>query len=142
MEYYLWIKAFHIVFVISWFAGIFYLPRLFVHHAMSEDSATQERLSIMEGKLYRFVTPIAFLSLGLGLWMTYLNWHYFKTAGWLHAKFVALILLFAYHFYCGHLVRIFAAKANQRSHKFYRIFNEFPVFLLIAIVILAVVKPF
>ena len=139
---YLWIKAFHIIFVIAWFAGIFYLPRLFVHHAMSDDAATQERLSIMEGKLYRFVTPIAFLSLFLGLIMAYLNWPYFKQAGWFHAKFLLVGLLFAYHFYCGHLVKVFAAGENQRSHKFYRFFNEAPVFLLMAIVILAVVKPF
>ena len=142
MEYYLWIKAFHLVFVISWFAGIFYLPRLFVHHAMSEDRATQERLSIMERKLYRFITPIAFISLGLGLWMSYLNWEYFRSAGWFHAKAAAVIVLFLYHFYCGHLVSVFAHQDNQRSHQFYRLFNEFPVFLLVAIVIFAVVKPF
>ena len=142
MEFYLWIKAFHIFFVIAWFAGIFYLPRLFVHHALSEDSATQERLSIMEGKLYRFVTPIAFLSLFMGLWMAYLNWPYLQSAGWFHAKFAIVIVLFGYHFYCGKLVKVFAAGNNQRSHKFYRIFNELPVLLLLAIIILVVVKPF
>ena len=109
---------------------------------MSEDSATQQRLSIMEGKLYRFVTPIAFLSLFLGLAMAYLNWPYFKTAGWFHAKFVLILILFAYHFYCGKLVKTFAAGENHRSDKFYRIFNELPVFLLVGVVILAVVKPF
>ena len=139
---YLWLKALHIIFVISWFAGIFYLPRLFVHHAMSEDAATRERLTIMERKLYRFVTPFAFLSLFFGLWMAWLNWDYFSSAGWFHAKALLLVLLFAYHFYCGHLVRLFAENRNHRSHVFYRFFNELPVLALFAIVILAVVKPF
>lgn len=139
---YLWIKAFHIFFVISWFAGIFYLPRLFVHHAMSEDNATKQRLSIMEQKLYGFITPLAFISLFLGLWMAYLHWSYLASAAWFHAKITLVILLFIYHFYCGKLVKVFAADKNTRSHKFYRIYNELPVLLLLAIIILAVVKPF
>lgn len=139
---YLWIKAFHIIFVICWFAGIFYLPRLFVHHAMSTDAATQQRLSIMEGKLYRFVTPIAFISLGLGLWLVALNPDFYLKSGWFHAKFSLIVLLFVYHFYCGHLLKQFAAGNNTRSHVFYRVFNELPVLALFAIVILAVVKPF
>ena len=142
MSLYLWIKALHIIFVICWFAGIFYLPRLFVHHAMSEDSATQQRLSIMERKLYRFTTPFAFISLFLGLWMGWLNWDYLKSAGWFHAKVGLVFFLFAYHFYCGSLVKQFAAGENSRSHKFYRFFNELPVFVLFAVVILVVVKPF
>lgn len=139
---YLWIKAFHIIFVICWFAGIFYLPRLFVHHAMSEDSATRNRLSIMEQKLYRFVTPFAFISLFFGLWMAWLNWPALASGGWFHAKLTLVFLLFAYHFYCGRLVRMFAEERNTRSHLFYRIFNELPVLALFIIVILAVVKPF
>jgi putative membrane protein len=139
---YLWIKAFHIIFVICWFAGIFYLPRLFVHHAMSTDKATQLRLSIMERKLYRFTTPFAFISLFLGLWMVYLNPDYYLQAGWFYAKVILIILLFAYHFYCGKLVTVFEQGNNQRSHVFYRIFNELPVFALFIIVILVVVKPF
>ena len=139
---YLWIKAFHIIFVICWFAGIFYLPRLFVHHAMSTDAATQQRLTIMEGKLYRFITPFAFISLGLGLWLVALNPGFYMKAGWFHAKFTLILLLFAYHFYCGHLVKQFAVGKNSRSHVFYRVFNELPVLVLFAIVILAVVKPF
>ena len=139
---YLWIKAFHIIFVICWFAGVFYLPRLFVHHAMSEDTATRARLSLMEGKLYRFVTPFAFLSLGFGLWMVALNPDFYLTSGWFHVKFTLIILLFAYHFYCGKLVKQFALGNNTRSHVFYRIFNELPVLALFTIVILAVVKPF
>lgn len=139
---YLWIKAFHIIFVICWFAGIFYLPRLFVHHAMSTDAATQERLGIMERKLYRFTTPFAFISLFLGLWMISFNPDYYKSAGWFHIKFTLVILLFVYHFYCGKIVTQFAAGKNTRSHVFYRVFNELPVFALFIIVILAVVKPF
>ncbi len=142
MSLYLWIKAFHIIFVICWFAGIFYLPRLFVHHAMSEDSATQQRLSIMEKKLYGFITPFAFISLFLGVWMGWLNWDYLKSAGWLHVKVGLVFFLFVYHFYCGRLVKQFANGLNVRSHKFYRIFNELPVLILFAVVILAVVKPF
>jgi len=138
---FLWIKALHIIFVICWFAGIFYLPRLFVHHAMSTDAATQQRLSIMEGKLYRFTTPFAFISLLLGLWMIFLNPDYYKTAAWLHIKLSLVAFLFAYHFYCGHLVRVFAQGNNTRSHTFYRVFNEIPVIALFIIVILAVVKP-
>ncbi|CAA0114302.1 Uncharacterised protein [BD1-7 clade bacterium] len=139
---YLWVKTFHIVFVISWFAGIFYLPRLFVHHAMSDDAATQERLTIMEGKLYRFTTPIAFLSIGLGIWMMALNSAYLLSAGWLHAKITLVAGLLAYHFYLGHLARQFAAGNNTHSHKFYRIINEIPVLALLAIVALVVIKPF
>ncbi|CAA0078404.1 Uncharacterised protein [BD1-7 clade bacterium] len=139
---YLWVKTFHIVFVISWFAGIFYLPRLFVHHAMSDDAATQERLAIMEGKLYRFTTPIAFLSIGLGIWMMALNSAYLLSAGWLHVKITLVAGLLAYHFYLGHLARQFAAGNNTHSHKFYRIINEIPVLALLAIVALVVIKPF
>jgi putative membrane protein len=138
---FLWIKALHIIFVICWFAGIFYLPRLFVHHAMSTDTATQQRLSIMEGKLYRFTTPFAFISLFLGLWMILLNPGYYQSAAWLHIKLSLVALLFAYHFYCGKLVKVFAEGKNTRSHTFYRVLNELPVIALFIIVILAVVKP-
>lgn len=139
---YLWLKALHIIFVVSWFAGVFYLPRLFVHHAMSDDAATKERLSIMEGKLFRFVTPIAFLALAFGVWLVMLNPSYYFSSGWFHAKTLLIVLLLAYHFYCGKLVKVFAEDNNQRSHKFYRVFNELPVLALFGIVILAVVKPF
>lgn len=138
---YLWFKALHIIFVICWFAGLFYLPRLFVHHALSDDTATQNRLSIMEQKLYRFTTPIMWLAVGFGLALAYLNWGYYKTAIWFHIKATLVLLLLAYHFYCGHLVQVFAQQRNQRSDKFYRVFNELPVLVLFAIVILVVVKP-
>jgi len=139
----LWVKAFHIIFMTAWFAGIFYLPRLFVHHAMSEDSATRERLAIMERKLYRFITPFMVLTVGLGLWMLFdYAWATYSHMLWLHIKLALVVVLVGYHFYCGHLVKEFAAGRIARGHVFYRWFNEFPVLLLFAIVILVVVKPF
>ena len=135
----LWLKAFHIIMVVSWFAGLFYLPRLFVNHAMTTDSTTSERLKIMERKLYRFMTPLAVLALASGLWL-WLGFHI--SGGWLHAKLALVVALIGYHLYCGKLVEHFRDDRNQRSHTFYRWFNEFPVLVLTAIVILVVVKPF
>jgi putative membrane protein len=135
----LWVKSFHIIFVVSWFAGLFYLPRIFVNHAMATEPAEIARLKLMERKLYRFVTPIAWLAVGFGLWL----WlGYGIGGGWMHVKFLLVLVLLFYHYYCGHLVKLFAGDRNTRSHEFYRIFNEFPVLLLAAIVILATVKPF
>ncbi|MEW5943836.1 MAG: CopD family protein [Pseudomonadota bacterium] len=135
----LWVKAFHIIFVVSWFAGLFYLPRLFVNHAMVTDAATSERLKLMEHKLYRFMTPLAVLSLALGIWL-WLGYNF--RGGWLHAKLLLVAGLVGYHWYCGRLVKAFAEDRNSRSHVFYRWFNELPVLLLAAVVILVVVKPF
>ncbi len=135
----LWIKAFHIIFVVSWFAGLFYLPRIFVNHAMATESAEIERLKLMEHKLYRFMAPLAILALALGLWL----WlGYGISGGWMHAKLALVVLLIGYHLYCGHLVKVFASDQNSRSHKFYRFFNEAPVLILMAVTILVVVKPF
>ena len=135
----LWLKAFHIIMVVSWFAGLFYLPRLFVNHAMTTDSATSERLKIMERKLYRFMTPLSILALVSGIWL----WLGFGiTGGWMHAKLALVVALIGYHLYCGKLVNAFRDDRNQRSHVFYRWFNEFPVLVLTAVVILVVVKPF
>lgn len=140
---FLWLKAAHIIFVICWFAGLFYLPRLFVHNALSADAATRERLNIMQGKLYRFTTPLMVLAVAFGLVLTAMNWpYYLQQAHWFHAKLLLVLFLIGYHFYCGYLVRVFAKNANQRSHVFYRVFNEIPVLCLFAIVILVVVKPF
>ena len=136
----LWLKAFHIVFVISWFAGLFYLPRLFVYHASAEDAPSRERFKVMERKLYRgIMTPSMVLTVasGLGLWL-----HYGITGGWLHAKVGLVALLLAYHFWMGQLRGDFERDANTRSHVFYRWVNELPLVLLVAIVILVVVKPF
>ncbi len=137
-----WLKAFHIIAVVCWFAGIFYLPRLFVYHAMAPDQATRDHLKIMERKLYRFISPFMGFTIIFGVGMILLNPEYYLKAGWLHAKLALVALLVAYHFYCGHLVRRFADDTNARSHVFYRWFNELPVFALFGIVILAVVKPF
>jgi putative membrane protein len=135
----LWVKAFHIIFVTSWFAGLFYLPRLFVNHAMVTDIATLERLTLMERKLYRFMLPLAVLAIGFGLWL----WlGYGITGGWLHAKLVLVGLLVAYHLYCGKLLNDFSLGKNQHGHVWYRWFNELPVIVLFIIVILVEVKPF
>ncbi len=135
----LWIKAFHIIFIVSWFAGLFYLPRLFVNHAMDVDAATAERLTLMERKLYRFMTPLAVLALALGTWL-WLGYGF--SGGWLYAKLALVGILIIYHLYCGKLVEDFAQQRNRRSHVFYRWFNELPVLILSASVILVVVKPF
>lgn len=138
----LWLKAFHIIAVVCWFAGIFYLPRLFVYHAMATDQATRDHLKIMERKLYRFMSPFALLTIVLGVAMLLVNPGYYLHAGWLHLKLALVLLLVVYHGYCGVLVRRFAQDRNQRGHVFYRWFNEAPVLILFAVVILAVVKPF
>ena len=135
----LWIKAFHIIFVTSWFAGLFYLPRLFVNHAMEANKDALSRLALMEHKLYRFMTPLAVLALAFGLWL----WLGYGISGaWLNAKLVLVAGLVAYHLYCGKIMRDFAAGKNTRSHVWYRWFNEIPVIVLLIIVILVVVKPF
>ena len=135
----LWVKAFHIIFVVSWFAGLFYLPRIFVNHAMATEPAEIARLKLMERKLYHFVTPIGALAIIFGFWLWF---GYGFSGGWLHAKTALVILLAGYHLYCGRLVKQFAADRNIRSHVFYRWFNEIPVLMLAAIVILVTVKPF
>ncbi|MBE0438648.1 MAG: protoporphyrinogen oxidase HemJ [Gammaproteobacteria bacterium] len=140
----LWVKAFHIVSMVTWFAALFYLPRLFVYHAMCDDEPGNERFKIMERKLYRgIMTPSAIATLVFGLWLaSYYTMEALASMYWLHAKLTLVLLLFAYHGYCGKLVKQFARDDNQRTHIFYRWFNEMPVFILIAVVILAVVRPF
>lgn len=141
---FLYVKAFHIIAVVTWFAAIFYLPRLFVYHASAEDSVSRERFKIMERKLYRgIMTPSMVVVVALGSWLISFNPHYYLLEShWLHAKLTLVALLIVYHFYCGHLLKVFRDDNNQRSHVFYRWFNEIPVFMLIAIVILAITKPF
>lgn len=140
----LWVKAFHLIFIVTWFSAMFYLPRLFVYHALCEDEVGNSRFKIMERKLYRgIMTPSAILTLVFGLWLlSFYSLEQIASMGWLHAKLTLVILLFAYHGVCGRMLKQFAADNNQRSHLFYRWFNEFPVLLLIAIIIMAVVKPF
>lgn len=139
---YFWLKAFHIIFMVCWFAGIFYLPRLFVNHAMVSDQAVRDQLKIMERKLYRFITPFAVFTIALGAWLILLNPAAYQSAGWLHLKIALVAVLAVYHAVCGHFVRRFAADENRRGHRFFRWFNEMPVLILFAVVILAVVKPF
>ncbi len=139
----LWLKAFHLVFVVCWFAALFYLPRLFVYHAMSDDSPSRERFKVMERKLYRGIAwPSLVLTVAFGLAMVLHNPGYYLSAGWFQAKLLLVVLLVAYHLLCGHFVTVFRDDRNTRSHVFYRWFNEFPVLVLFAAVILAVVKPF
>jgi protoporphyrinogen IX oxidase len=137
----LWVKAFHIFFFVSWFAGLFYLPRIFVNLAMvpADSAAERERLLVMARKLYTFVTPIGLLAVAFGLWLWF---GYGFAGGWLHVKTTLVVGLLGYHFYCGKLYRNFLAGTNSKSHRWYRVFNEIPVLALIAICILAVVKPF
>jgi putative membrane protein len=137
----LWIKSFHIVFVTSWFAGLFYLPRIFVNLAMvpAGSEAERDRLLLMARKLYRFMTPLAVLALALGLWL----WlGYGITGGWMHAKLGLTALLVVYHLWCGRLLARFAQGLNRRGHVYYRWMNELPVLVLVLVVVLVVVKPF
>ena len=136
----LWIKWLHIVFMVTWFAGLFYLPRLFVYHAMSEDTPSRERFKIMERKLYYgIMAPGAIITvvLGLWLWLGYGPWGY-----WVHAKFALVLVLIAYHLYCGRLLKAFAQDRNTKSHVWFRWFNEFPVLILFIAVWLVLFKPF
>jgi len=138
----LWLKAFHIFFVVSWFAGLFYLPRIFVNHAMAEEPALRERFKLMERKLYKFVTPIGALAVITGFWLWIAYADQLAIGGWIHVKTALVAGLVAYHFYCGHLVKMFAEDRISKSHVWFRFFNEVPVLVLIAVVILVVVKPF
>ena len=142
-EYFVWIKAWHIIAMVCWFAAIFYLPRLFVYHAMSADTVSHDRFIVMERKLYRgIMTPAMIATWVLGLWMVMLGWDVYKTQGWLHAKIALVVLLSAYHGSCGYYRKKLMDNPHYKTHKFWRWFNEVPVFALIFIVILVVVKPF
>ncbi|MAX56948.1 MAG: TIGR00701 family protein [Alcanivoracaceae bacterium] len=143
LDHFLWIKAIHLIAVICWFAGIFYLPRLFVYHAMAEDQTSKDRFKIMERKLYRgIMNPSMIITIVLGLWMFMANMEAYKGSGWMHAKLTLVFLLVGYHHMCLAYMKKFAADTNTKSDKFFRIFNEVPVFLLVAIVILVIVRPF
>lgn len=139
----LWIKSFHLIAVVAWFAGLFYLPRLFVYHAMATDTISLERFKIMEHKLYYIImTPAAILTIILGAILASYHWSYYKTAGWFHFKLLLVFALIIYHVYCGKLIRQFKQDKNQLSTRFYRFFNEIPTLFLFAIIILTIVKPF
>jgi protoporphyrinogen IX oxidase len=139
-----WIKALHIVFVISWFAGLFYLPRLFVNMAMETDATSSERLILMARKLYRFMSILSIPAVLLGMWLWWLGAGVAKGpgGGWIYAKVALVILLIGYHHACGVLLKRFENARNVRTHTWFRWFNEVPVILLLAIVVLVIVKPF
>ena len=138
-----WVTAFHIISIVAWFSGVFYLPRLFVYHAMSEDQISQQRFVVMERKLFRgIMTPAAAATIIFGIWLVSFNPSYYMSSGWFHAKVTAVLLMLFYHFLCWRFLVAFREGRNTRTHKYYRFFNEIPVFLLIVIVILVVVKPF
>ena len=136
----LWIKALHIIFMVTWFAGLFYLPRLFVYHAMSQDRASIERFKVMERKLFwGIMTPGGILTVVFGTWL-WLGWRF--SGGWLDAKLLLVALLIGYHVWCGKLMLDFKYDRNAKSHVWFRWFNEFPVLILIGAVVLVVLKPF
>ena len=138
----LWVKAFHIIFIVTWFSGLFYLPRLFVYHAMAKDETSIARLKIMERKLYYGIaTPSAVLATLFGLWLLTYNLEFYLHSTWMLMKLGLVLLLWVYHITCDYYRRQFLHDANRHSHVFYRWFNEAPVIILIAVVILVVVKP-
>ncbi len=140
----MWLKAFHLIFMVTWFAGLFYLPRLFVYHAMISDVVSIERFNIMERKLYfGIMTPGMVLTFAFGVWMLAdYAWDAYGSSGWLHFKLTLLVLLAAYHVWCGKWLIDFKHERNVHSHIFYRWINEIPVVFLFAIVLLAELKPF
>ena len=135
------VKALHIGFVVAWFAGLFYLPRIYVNLAMvpEESTAERDRLLLMAGKLYRFMTPLGILAVALGRWLWF---GYGFAGGWLHVKTTLVILLIVYHLYCGRLLRRFEARQIARDHVWFRFFNEVPVLVMFAVIFLVVLKPF
>jgi putative membrane protein len=140
----MWLKALHLIFMVTWFAGLFYLPRLYVYHAMSDDKISQDRFKIMERKLFfGIMTPGLILTLIFGIWMLVdYAWAMFASQAWLHLKLTLLIGLMVYHYFCYRWLLDFKYDRNQRSHIFYRWMNEVPVLFLFGIILLAVLKPF
>jgi putative membrane protein len=139
----LWVKALHVIFMVTWFAALFYLPRLFVYHAMSTDQATIARFKVMERKLHVMMNIGATLTIIFGLWLLFsYGWSTYKHQGWLHVKLTCVVLLIAYHGWCSMLVRDFRLDRNRHSHRWYRYFNEVPTVLLFIIIIMVVVRPF
>lgn len=140
----MWLKAFHLIFMVTWFAGLFYLPRLFVYHSLSSDVVSRERFKIMERKLYfGIMTPGMILTLIFGAWMlSDYAWETYGSSGWLHLKLTLVSLLVVYHIVCGKWLFDFKHDRNVHGHVYYRWMNELPVVFLIAIVLLATIKPF
>ena len=137
----MWIQGFHVIFVVCWFAGLFYLPRILVYYAQSSDTETKAVLAVMARKLYRFVTPFMFLSVIFGLWRLSFQWEYYLAENWMLAKLAGVLCLITYHIQTGIYVRRICRGQNDRSHVFYRVFNEVPVIFLFAIVLLVYLRP-
>ena len=143
MSVYLVLKALHLIFVVTWFAGIFYLPRLFVYHSTAEDQVSKDRFVVMETKLYRLImNPSMIITLVLGIWMLALNWAGYSSQVWIWVKIVLIVALVGYHHYCLGIIKAFTRGEVRHSEKFFRIFNEFPVLILVSVIFLAVLKPF
>jgi putative membrane protein len=137
----LYVKSFHLIAMVAWFSGLFYLPRLFVYHAEAQDRISIERFKIMERRLYYGITwPSAVLTTVFGLWLLSYNFNYYLKASWMHAKLGLVILLWIYHSVCGHYLKVFAQDKNKKSALFFRIYNELPTLLLVGIILLVVVK--
>ena len=137
----LWIQGLHVIFVVTWFAGLFYLPRIFVYYAQAEDDTTRMTLAIMARKLYKFVTPLMMLAIILGLWRLSYALDYYLTSQWMQLKLAGVVFLLIYHVQCGRYVTLINSGDDHRSHVFYRFFNEIPVLFLFAIVLLVYVRP-
>lgn len=137
----LWVQGFHVIFMVSWFAGLFYLPRILVYYAQSDDATTKRTLATMARKLYRFVTPFLVLTVVFGTWRLSYQWEYYLGSPWMHAKLAGVAVLIYYHIQCG----IFVGRVNRgddnKTHVFYRFFNEIPVLFLFAIVLLVYLRP-
>ncbi|KTC97812.1 CopD family protein [Legionella erythra] len=141
--WFLWVKSFHIVAIVAWFGGLLYLPRLFVYHTQSSDQISIERFKIMERRLYYgIIWPAGIIATILGLILLYANWPYYLSQPWMHVKFMAVVVLWAYHLLSGHYRRLFAEDKNTKSTLYFRLFNEFPTLLLILIVVMVEVRPF
>lgn len=139
----LWVKALHVIFMVTWFAGLFYLPRLFVYHAACEDEAGRERFKVMEFKLFVIMTIGALATAFFGVWMIMAYaWESYSASAWFHIKLALVLVLIVYHVYCWKLVKEFRITHTRHGHTFYRWINEFPVLLLFGIILLVVVKPF
>ncbi len=139
----LFVKAFHIITLVAWFAGLFYLPRLFVYHADTKDSISLERFKVMERRLYYGITwPAAIATTLLGVWLIWYNPAYYLKAAWMHAKLSLVFLVWVFHLFCGHYLKLFSADKNVKTTRFFRFFNEMPTLLLVGIVLLVVIKPF
>ena len=137
----LWIQGLHVIFVVTWFAGLFYLPRIFVYYAQAEDDTTRMTLAIMARKLDKFVTPLMMLAIILGLWRLSYALDYYLTSLWMQLKLAGVVFLLIYHVQCGRYVKLINSGDDHRSHEFYRFFNEIPVLFLFAIVLLVYVRP-